>query len=68
MAPSAVLPGSPPVSTRLYLSCTYGLLACVYMIAVYVPSIWDVISFVGSVACTIMWVSCPVAETALHGC
>ncbi|KAG2437215.1 hypothetical protein HXX76_005878 [Chlamydomonas incerta] len=61
VAPAAVLPGSPPVSTRLYLSCTYALLASVYVIAVYVPSIWDVISFVGSVACTIMCFIIPAA-------
>ncbi|KAG2441362.1 hypothetical protein HYH02_009953 [Chlamydomonas schloesseri] len=66
VAPAAVLPGAPPVSTRLYLSCTYGLLATVYGIAVYVPSIWDVISFVGSVACTIMCFIIPAALLVMY--
>ncbi|GFR48283.1 hypothetical protein Agub_g10058, partial [Astrephomene gubernaculifera] len=61
VAPAQVAPGAPPVSTTLYLSCTYGLLASAYGIAVFVPSIWDVISFVGAVACTIMCFIIPAA-------
>ncbi|KAG2495876.1 hypothetical protein HYH03_006114 [Edaphochlamys debaryana] len=54
LVPAEAVPGGPPVRATLYLGCTYGLLATVYVIAVFVPSIWDVISFVGAVACTIM--------------
>ncbi|GIL81254.1 hypothetical protein Vretimale_1187 [Volvox reticuliferus] len=61
VAPKQALPGAPPVSTPLYLSCTFGLLAATYGIAVFVPSIWDVISFVGAVACTIMCFIIPAA-------
>ncbi|GLC41525.1 hypothetical protein PLESTM_001205800 [Pleodorina starrii] len=63
VAPTSVLPGAAPVPTSLYLSSTYGLLATTYVIAVFVPSIWDVISFVGAVACTIMCFIIPAALT-----
>lgn len=61
IAPAQVQPGAPPVPTGLYLSSTYGLFAITYGIAVFVPSIWDVISFVGAVACTIMCFIIPAA-------
>ncbi|EFJ48238.1 hypothetical protein VOLCADRAFT_90925 [Volvox carteri f. nagariensis] len=65
VAPAQALPGAPPVPASLYLSCTYGLLVATYGIAVFVPSIWDVISFVGAVSCTIMCFIIP-AVLILH--
>ncbi|KAG2437216.1 hypothetical protein HXX76_005879 [Chlamydomonas incerta] len=61
LVPKAVSHGAKPVSMWLFLPCTYFLLAGSYVIAVYVPSIWDVISFVGSVGCTIVGFMIPAA-------
>lgn len=46
--------GSSPPPAPLFLGTTFVLLGLAYLVAVFVPSIWDVISFVGAVACTVM--------------
>ncbi|KAG2441363.1 hypothetical protein HYH02_009954 [Chlamydomonas schloesseri] len=61
LVPAKVAHGAKPVTMWLFLPCTYFLLATAYGVAVYVPSIWTVISFVGSVSCTITGFMIPAA-------